>query len=243
MRNDLATAAAIAAGGIGFLLASQVERGRIAYPSMPSLDTVRSMRPLRSLGLSHRRHHFAERALPVGTALVGVAALVAGGLWLASWLKQSPGSARLSNVQESIELDVPVHVAYNQWTQFEELPKFMDSVQEVRQVTDTHLHWKAMVGGSVKEWEAEITEQIPDKRIAWHSTTGVRNAGVVTFHKIGPDRTRVMLQMDYEPQSVAQKAGDLLGAVKLTTKGNLRRFKQLVESSGHDSGGWRGTVN
>jgi uncharacterized membrane protein len=234
MRNDLATVAAIAAGGVGFLLATQVDRRRIPHPSMASL---RAWQPS-----SHRRHYIADHALPAGSALVGVAALVGGGLWLANWLKQSPGSASASTVQESVELDVPVRVAYNQWTQFEEFPKFMDSVQEVKQISDTHLHWRALVGGKVEEWESEITEQIPDKRIAWRSTTGVRNAGVVTFHKIAPNRTRVMLQMDYEPRSLTEKAGDLVGAVKLTTKGNLRRFKQLVEASGHETGGWRGTV-
>mgnify|MGYP001627459706 CR=1 FL=1 len=240
MRNDLATLAAIAAGGVGFLLANQVDRRHVSRSSMPSMPSMPSMR---SLHLSrHHQRYLADHALPAGTALVGVAALVAGGLYLANYLRQSPGSSSSSNVQESIELDVPVRVAYNQWTQFEEFPKFMDSVDEVRQVTDTHLHWKAMVAGKVKEWEAEITEQIPDKRIAWRSTTGVRNAGVVTFHKIGPNRTRVMLQMDYEPQSFAEKAGDALGAVKLTAHGNLKRFKELVESRGHETGGWRGTV-
>ncbi|MBK0393671.1 SRPBCC family protein [Ramlibacter sp. CrO1] len=148
----------------------------------------------------------------------------------------------MSNVQESIELDVPVRAAYNQWTQFEDFPKFMATVQEVKQVDDTHLHWKALVAGKVKEWDAEITEQVPDKRIAWRSTGGAKNAGVVTFHKIGDNRTRVMLQMDYEPETFAEKAGDAVGGVKLTAKGNLMRFRQLLEQRGTETGGWRGEV-
>ena len=107
---------------------------------------------------------------------------------------------------------------------------------------DTHLHWRAKVAGKTKEWDAEITEQVPDKRIAWRSTDGVTNAGVVTFHRIGENRTRVMLQMDYQPESVTERVGDALGGVKLTAKGNLKRFKQLVESRGQETGAWRGTV-
>ena len=148
----------------------------------------------------------------------------------------------MSSIQKSIDVGVPARTAYNQWTQFEEFPRFMASVEQVRQVDDTHLHWRAVVAGRTKEWDAEITEQIPDKRIAWRSINGVQNAGVVTFHKIGENRTRVMLQMDYEPESLVEKAGDAVGGVKLTTKGNLKRFKELVEQRGAESGAWRGEV-
>jgi len=137
---------------------------------------------------------------------------------------------------------VPVSTAYNQWTQFEDFPKFMATVQEVKQIDDTHLHWRALVGGKVKEWDSEITEQIPDKRIAWRSINGAPNSGVVTFHKISDNRCRVMLQMDYTPEGVVERVGDAVGAVKLTTKGNLKKFKSLLESRGHESGAWRGTV-
>jgi uncharacterized membrane protein len=145
-------------------------------------------------------------------------------------------------VNVSTDIDVPVSTAYNQFTQFEEFPRFMASVLEVKQIDDTHLHWKALVAGKPEEWDSEITEQIPDKRIAWRSTSGVTNAGVVTFHKISDSRTRVMLQMDYEPQTLLEKVGDALGGVKLTAKGNLKRFKQLVEDRGSETGAWRGTV-
>ena len=167
--------------------------------------------------------------------------LVAGGaLLLSKQARRGTGSA--SNVVEWIDLDVPVSTAYNQWTQFEDFPQFMTSVESVRQIDDTHLHWKANVAGKTKEWDAEITEQIPDKRIAWRSTGGVENSGVVTFHKLTDTRTRVMLQMDYMPETAVEKVGDAAGGVKLTAKGNLKKFKQLVEARGTETGAWRGAV-
>ena len=184
--------------------------------------------------------HEVHIRFPLGAAVLGAAALVGGGLMLSRLMRSGPADA--STVEESIELDVPVSTAYNQWTQFEEFPKFMASVESVEQVDDTHLHWRALVGGKVKEWDAEITEQIPDQRIAWRSTGGVRNSGVVTFHKISDSRTRVMLQMDYAPETLVEKAADVGGAVKLTAKGNLKRFKKLLESRGSETGAWRGSV-
>jgi uncharacterized membrane protein len=169
-------------------------------------------------------------------------ALAAGGYLLSRQLMKSRGAGMASTVEEAIEVDVPVRTAYNQWTQFEDLPKFMDSVHEVRQLDDKHLHWRASIAGKEEEWDAEITEQIPDKRIAWRSIGGVQNAGVVTFHKLSDDKTRVMLQMDYNPRSIDEKIGDALGFVKIQTKNNLRRFKQLVEGRGSETGAWRGTI-
>jgi uncharacterized membrane protein len=170
-------------------------------------------------------------------ALIGIAAVAAGGV-----LAWSRMRARGSSVQESIELNVPLSTAYNQWTQFEQFPKFMDSVHEVKQLDDTHLHWRANVAGKPKEWDAEITEQIPDKRIAWRSIGGVHNAGTVTFERVGANRTKVKLEMDYDPETAGEKLGDAVGAVKLTAKGNLKRFKELVEARGVETGAWRGTV-
>jgi len=148
----------------------------------------------------------------------------------------------MTTIEKSVEVDVPVRVAYNQWTQFEEFPLFMHGVESVKQLDVATLHWVAEIGGKHKEWTARITEQIPDKRIAWRSTGGVYNSGVVTFHKISESRTRVMLQMDYRPDTAVEKVGDVAGGVKLTTKVNLKKFKQLVESRGHETGAWRGTV-
>lgn len=170
-------------------------------------------------------------------------ALAAGGYFITRKLTKSRGSAMASTVEEAIEVDVPVSTAYNQWTQFEELPKFMESVHEVRQLDDRHLHWRASVAGKEEEWDAEITEQIPDQRIAWRSTGGVHNAGAVTFHKISDSKTRIMLQMDYDPRSIDEKIGNALGLVKMQTKSNLRRFKKLVETRGSETGAWRGTIS
>lgn len=174
--------------------------------------------------------------------IVAVAALAAGGIILSKQLKKSRHAGMPSSAEQSIEVDVPVSTAYNQWTQFEDFPKFMESVHEVRQLDDTHLHWRATVAGKEQEWDAEITEQIPDKRIAWRSITGVRNSGVVTFHKISDSKTRIMLQMDYEPRSIDEKVGDTLGLVKMQAKRNLDRFKEMLESCGSETGAWRGSV-
>jgi len=178
--------------------------------------------------------------MPVGGAVLGGAALIAGAYLLSSSLRG--GKAEKHTVEESIDLDVPVSTAYNQWTQFEEFPEFMASVESVTQMDETHLHWRAKVAGKTKEWDAEITEQIPDERIAWRGIGGVENAGVVTFHKLGESRTRVMLQMDYAPETTTERIADAVGAVKLTTKGNLKRFKSLIESRRQETGAWRGSV-
>jgi uncharacterized membrane protein len=135
-----------------------------------------------------------------------------------------------------------VRTAYDQWTQFEEFPRFMDGVESVRQIDDTHLHWVAEVTGQRREWDAEITEQHPDERIAWTSTSGQRNAGVVTFHRLSDDRTKVMLQIDHDPDGLLDKAGDAIGLVSRQAKGDLTRFKELVEERGSATGGWRGEV-
>jgi uncharacterized membrane protein len=174
--------------------------------------------------------------------LITVAALAVGGMLLSKQMSKSRSSGMLSSTSESIDVNVPVSTAYNQWTQFEDFPKFMDSVHEIRQIDDTHLYWRADVAGTQEEWNAEITEQIPDERIAWRSTSGVKNAGVVTFHKISDNTTRVMLQMDYDPQTITEKVGDALGLVKMQLKGNLKRFKELLEQQGQETGAWRGTV-
>jgi uncharacterized membrane protein len=145
-------------------------------------------------------------------------------------------------IEKSVDVNVPVTTAYNQWTQFEEFPNFMDGVKEVRQVDDTHLRWCATVGGKELEWDAEITEQEPDQRIAWTSRGGEYNAGVVTFHRISDDAARVMLQLDYEPEGVVEKVGSAIGALDRRVDGDLKRFKEFIESRGAETGAWRGTV-
>jgi uncharacterized membrane protein len=148
----------------------------------------------------------------------------------------------MSTIEQSIEVEAPLDTVYNQWTQFEEFPRFMDGVEQVRQLDETHLHWVAAFGGSRHEWEAEITEQRPDERVAWRNTGGKENAGVVTFHRLGDHATRVMVQMDFVPEGIKEKLGDALGAPDRRVKGDLERFKQLVEELGA-SGGWRGEVD
>jgi uncharacterized membrane protein len=149
----------------------------------------------------------------------------------------------MSTYEESIEVQVPVRTAYNQWTQFEEFPRFMEGVEEVRQLTDTELQWIAEIAGQRREWKAEITEQRPDERIAWNSTEGSRNGGVVTFHRIDDGQTRVMLQMEFEPDDALEKAGDVAGVVKSRVKGDLKRFKDFIEGRGQETGAWRGEVD
>jgi uncharacterized membrane protein len=149
---------------------------------------------------------------------------------------------RMSTIEQSIELDVPVSTAYNQWTQFEEFPKFMEGVEEVRQTDDRHMHWVAEFGGTRHEWDAEITEQLPDERVAWRNTDGKENAGVVTFHHLDDRHSRVMVQMDFVPEGIKEKIGDALGAPDRRVKGDLQRFKEMIEARGSETGAWRGEV-
>lgn len=148
----------------------------------------------------------------------------------------------MSTIEKSIEVNVPVRTAYNQWTQFEEFPRFMAGVKEVKQLDDRQLHWKAEISGLEKEWDAEIIEQTPDQRIAWTSRGGFMNGGVVTFHRLSDARSMVMLQMWYDPQGFLENTGDALGVVSLRIQGDLERFKEFIEQRGHETGSWRGQV-
>jgi len=149
----------------------------------------------------------------------------------------------VSTVTESVDVHVPVRTAYNQWTQFEEFPQFMDGVREIRQLDDTHLHWKTEIGGVKREFDAEITEQIPDERVAWKSIGGEKQAGVVTFHRLDDEHTRVTVQMDYDPQGMVETAGDKLGMVDRRVKGDLNRFREFIEKQPGETGAWRGEVD
>ncbi|MDQ4124484.1 MAG: SRPBCC family protein [Actinomycetota bacterium] len=149
----------------------------------------------------------------------------------------------MSSIEQSIEVQVPVRTAYNQWTQFEDFPHFMEGVKEIRQIDDASLHWTVEIAGQVREFDAKITEQNPDERIAWTTIDGPHQAGVVTFHRLGDNQTKVMLQMEYEPEGIVEKAGDALGVVKGRVKGDLERFKSFIESRGQETGAWRGEVD
>jgi len=148
----------------------------------------------------------------------------------------------MSDITQTIDVDVPVTVAYNQWTQFESFPQFMDGVDEVVQKDDTLTHWKISIAGVKREFDAKITEQHPDERVAWKSVDGTEHAGVVTFHKLDTAKTRVTLQMDTKPEGLAEKVGDAVGLTNANAKGDLKRFKDFIESTGHETGGWRGDV-
>jgi len=148
----------------------------------------------------------------------------------------------MATVEKSIDVEVPVSVAYNQWTQFESFPQFMEGVKQVKQLDDTHLEWRAEIGGKEKQWTAEITEQLPDERIAWRSTSGPRNDGTVLFRPVDGDKTRITSRVDYEPDGPMEAAGSALGVVSGRIEGDLKRFKEFVESRGVPTGAWRGEV-
>jgi uncharacterized membrane protein len=153
------------------------------------------------------------------------------------------GYRDLMTIETSIDVAVPLRTAYDQWTQFEEFPKFMDGVESVTQLDDTHLRWVAEIAGVRREWDAVITEQKPDMRVAWTSTSGTKNAGVVTFHHIDDGITRVMLQLDIEPEGIVETVGDKLGVIERRAVGDLERFKEMIEALGRETGGWRGEVD
>ncbi len=148
----------------------------------------------------------------------------------------------MPTTQQTIEVDLPVSTVYNQWTQFEDFPQFMEGVESVTQLDDRRLHWVAEIAGTREEWDAEIVDQEPDQRIAWRTLTGTTNDGIVTFEPLGPDTTRVSLELDVEPQGLKEKIGEKLGFVSRQAEGDLKRFKEFVESRGMETGGWRGQL-
>jgi uncharacterized membrane protein len=147
----------------------------------------------------------------------------------------------MRNIEKSIEVNCPLKTVYNQWTQFEDWPRFMEGVKSVRQLDDKHLQWDIEVAGKEKQFEAQITEQIPDMRICWESTSGVRNGGEVSFESNGT-KTRVRLRMDYDPQGLIEEAGDAVGVLSARVQGDLKRFKEFIEMRGNETGAWRGQI-
>ena len=148
-----------------------------------------------------------------------------------------------TKVEKSIQVDVPVRTAYDQWTQFEDFPYFMGGVKEVRQEGDQRLHWVAEIAGVRREWDAAVLEQVPDQKIAWAATSGATNAGAVRFEPAGAASTIVHLTLEYEPEGVVEQVGDKLGIVERQVTSDLERFKALIEDQGYASGAWRGTVS
>jgi uncharacterized membrane protein len=149
----------------------------------------------------------------------------------------------VASVEKSIEVNVPVRIAYDQWTQFEEFPRFMEGVEQVRQLDDKRLHWKASIAGKEEEWDAEIIEQTPDRQVAWRSTTGAENSGTVRFTPMGAEQTRVTVVMTYQPEGMVEKIGDKIGMVDQRVEGDLERFKRFIEGRGTATGAWRGEIH
>ena len=149
----------------------------------------------------------------------------------------------MAKVEKSVDVDVPVRRVYDQWTQFEEFPRFMEGVEAVQQLDDQRLHWRASIGGKTQEWDAVITDQTPDTRVAWKSTSGAENAGAVTFQPLSNTQTRVHLTLTYEPEGVVEHVGDALGVVSGRVEGDLKRFKEYLESRGRETGAWRGEIH
>lgn len=149
----------------------------------------------------------------------------------------------MTQVIETIDVNVPVRTAYNQWTQFESFPKFLDEVVSITQIDETHTHWVIKVAGQEREFDATITEQHPDERVAWTSTTGdVAHAGVVTFHKLSDTESRVTVQLDWTPEGLVEHLGAFVGAGSHAVKKDLKNFKEFIESAGAETGAWRGDV-
>ena len=148
----------------------------------------------------------------------------------------------MASIEKSIEVRVPISTAYNQWTQFEEFPTFMEGVKDVTQIDDRRLHWVAEIGGKREEWDAEITDQRPDQRVAWMSTTGPRNSGVVSFQRLGDEATRILVQMEWQPEGMVESTGATLGLDERRVEGDLERFRDLIEQRGEETGAWRGGV-
>ncbi|WP_280320244.1 SRPBCC family protein [Nocardia wallacei] len=148
----------------------------------------------------------------------------------------------MGTVTAAVDVEVPIRTAYDQWTQFETFPEFMEGVERIEQRDDTHTHWKVQVGPVTREFDATISEQHPDERIAWHSDSVPTHAGVVTFHRIDPNTTRVTAQMDIDPDGFVENVGDKLGVIDRRVHGDLKRFKNFIEQRGAETGQWRGDV-
>jgi uncharacterized membrane protein len=148
----------------------------------------------------------------------------------------------METIEKSIDVNVPVRPVYNQWTQFEEFPKFMENIERVDQLDETGLHWVAKIAGTTVEWDAEIAEQVPDKRIVWYGTNGPVRSGIVSFSPVNDAVTRVSLRIDYEPETFLEVAGDKLGVVSNRVQGDLQRFKEFIEARGTETGAWRGEI-
>jgi uncharacterized membrane protein len=161
----------------------------------------------------------------------------------AGWESCTKEDVMTTKVEKSVLVNVPVSTAYNQWTQFEDFPQFMEGVESVKQLSDDRLEWVAKIAGVRRQWQAKILEQVPDQKIAWAATEGATNAGAVTFEDVGGGQTRVNLALEYEPEGLIETVGDKLNIAKSLAEGDLERFKSFIESEREATGGWRGSVS
>jgi uncharacterized membrane protein len=161
----------------------------------------------------------------------------------AGWESCTKEDVMTTKVEKSVLVNVPVSTAYNQWTQFEDFPRFMEGVESVKQLSDDRLEWVAKIAGVRRQWQAKILEQVPDQKIAWAATEGATNAGAVTFEDVGGGQTRVNLALEYEPEGLIETVGDKLNIAKSLAEGDLERFKSFIESEREATGGWRGSVS
>jgi uncharacterized membrane protein len=188
-----------------------------------------------------RSHKVRNTLLVLGAGgATAAAAVPQARRWVSARAGAATGGPR--TITESIEVDVPVATAYNQWTQFEEFPRFMDGVEEVRQLDDTRLHWVATVRGKRAEWDAKILEQHPDRQISWISEDGKKTRGTVIFEPVGESRTSIRLTISYQREGVREALGSAAGLDKRRVRGDLERFKELIERRGAETGGWRGEI-
>ena len=148
----------------------------------------------------------------------------------------------METLEESIEVEAPVTATYNQWTQFEDFPRFMEGVESVTQLDDKRVHWVAEVAGKRKEWDAEITRQVPDREIDWVGLGDPDNRGRIVFEALDGDTSKVTMMLDYEPEGMVEEIGDALGLVKRRVRGDMERFKEFIEARGRETGGWRGQI-
>jgi uncharacterized membrane protein len=202
-------------------------------------DLVRSGEPYPRLSSARRTMRFRRR---FKTARFGKCSNEETAARSFGELLRANRSEIMGSTTKSIEVDAPLQVVYNQWTQFETFPQFMEGVEEVRQEGDRRLFWRARIGGKEKSWEARITDQVPDACIAWESITGARNAGVVVFEALNTNKTRVSLTIDYEPEGMLEKTGDAVGVPAGRVEGDLRRFRDFIEARGRETGAWRGQI-
>ena len=229
-----------AAKRVGFLAAAT----RLANDKQLRHEIEKMTKDLRhAWSRAERKQKHSHKLRNTMLVLGGGAAAAGAALKLRGKQSANANGTGISTIDESIEVAVPVSTAYNQWTQFEEFPLFMEGVDDVQQRDDTRLHWVATIGGHTAEWDAKILEQHPDKQISWISEDGKKTRGTVSFESLGESKTLIRLSMSYQAEGALEQLGSAAGLDTKRVSGDLKRFKELIESRGTESGEWRGEVS